>query len=100
VVSRVILGQALSSELPFSASLAALPALADSGGKSTLITRGFMSSIIAKEPASTSNISPPELKFGLYFRRQMPEQFKEAAALKTLHDIIDLLEASTVINPA
>lgn len=37
-------------EVPFSASLAALP-MAGNGGKSTLMTRGFMSSIIEKEPA-------------------------------------------------
>lgn len=38
------------SGVPCSASLAALPP-AGKGGKSTLITRGFISSITEKEPA-------------------------------------------------
>ena len=42
------------SELPCSASLAALPT-AGSGGKSTLMTRGFISSITEKEPAANKD---------------------------------------------
>ncbi len=41
--------------IPFSASFKARPLSAGRGGKSRLITRGFMSSAIAKEPAAPSD---------------------------------------------